>query len=301
MTTIPVLRGTTRTDLLALPSFMFEFHPTESVVVLGMRGNIVAFSARLDVHWFHTHFDQVAEQMHGAAGQMGADLRAIVLGYSENPDLAWASVTELCDVFGADNVLEALVTDGSHYWSLTDGEGPLEFDFESSSVAARAVYEGINIHESRDAAVAPVTTWAEPPAQAVEDATSHIAGMTPAAAMELLASLAESDPPVGPDDALTLACLLADEDRCAALLTRLSRANAQGIWANLVAARGTAPAFAEPTVVALLGIACWLAGHGAQTTACLEQVARMEPDHPVGLVLARVHQGAIPPERWDEE
>ncbi|MBB1510130.1 DUF4192 domain-containing protein [Tessaracoccus sp. MC1756] len=299
MHTLPVLRGTTRADLLALPSFMFGFHPSDSVVLLGMQGKMVSFSSRLEAKWFRTHFDRVAEQMLNVTSHVHG-VRFILLGYSEDLDLAWASVMELADVLGAERVAEALVTDGSHYWSLTDDEGPVEYDFDASPVAAHAVYNGVSIYASREEAVAPVQAW-EPPAQSeVDRALAEIAGFSEAEGLARLEALAEAQTPLEDGEGLMLACLLDDEDRSAALTTRLNTSTAEVIWHNLLAARRVTPRFVQPTVVALLGIASWLSGHGAQATACIEQMAALNPTHPIGMLLTSVHQHGIPPQRWDE-
>lgn len=300
MTAIPVLRSNSRADLLALPSYLFTFHPTESVVVIAMRGNVVNFSARLDVDWFLTHFDQATDQVLNAAANIGR-CDFFILGYSHDPELASISVTEAADILGRSRVAEALVTDGTDYWSLIDGEGPFPFDAESSTITAQAVYTGVNISATREEAVAPVTQWEAPDPMDVDEVMEHLAGLAPDAAFQLLGQLAEAEPPVAGRDALILACLLRDEDHAGAVVARITTANAERFWGNLAAARRVTPHLMEPTVVALLGLACWLAGRGAQATACIEQMASLDPHHRIGGVLASVHQQGIPPQKWDED
>lgn len=300
MTAIPVLRSNSPADLLALPSYLFTFHPTESVVVIAMKGNVVNFSARLDADWFLTHFDQAADQVLNAAANIGA-CDFFLLGYSEDPDLAEISVTEVADIVGRHRVAAALITDGELYWSLIDGDGPHPFNPDTSAITAQAVYTGVNIHATREEAVAPVTGWEQPDDGQVDEALAEIAALTDEEAMDLLAALAEAEPAVSGADALKLACLLLDDDRCGAIVTRLNTTTAEVIWANLAAARRVTPEVVQPTVVALLGVACWLAGHGAQATACIEQLASLDPRHPIGTMLASVHQHGIPPHKWDED
>lgn len=298
-TTIPVLRSKSRGDLLALPSFMFGFHPAESIVVLGLRGSTVCFSARLDADWFTTHFDQAADQVLNAAANIGR-CQFVLLGYSADLELASISVEEAAAVVGPGKVIEALVTDGASYWSLIDGEGPHPFSFSSNPITAEAVFKGVNIFPTREEAVAPVIAWDPPRPEEVEAALGVIAKLGDEGGMILLERLAEADPPVTGQVALELACLLLDEDRGVALLTQLNGANAELIWCNLAAARRVTPKLAEATVLALLGVASWLAGRGAQATACIEQLEELDPHHPIGQLLARVHQGGIPPQLWDE-
>lgn len=300
MTAIPVLRSNSPADLLALPSYLFTFHPTESVVVIAMKGNVVNFSARLDADWFLTHFDQAADQVLNAAANIG-ECDFFILGYSQDPELASISVTEAADIVGRSRVAEALVTDGTRYWSLIDGEGPFPFDPDCSTITAQAVYSGVNISASREEAIAPVTEWEPPDPTDVAAVMDRLTSLAPEESLDLLRSLAEAEPAVTGRDALTLACLLQDEDHAGAIIARINTSNAECFWGNLAAARRVAPHLMEPTVVALLGVASWLAGRGAQATACIEQMASLDPRHPIGAMLADVHQKGIPPQKWDED
>lgn len=298
MTDIPVLRSTTRADLLALPSYLFGFEPTDSVVVIALCGKMVHFSARLDVDWFAYGFAHTADQILNAT--TGADISAFfILGYCDDPDLASLSVSELAAVVGRDRVREALVTDGEFYWSLIDDDGAHPYDGSSSAVTAQAVYTGINIHATREEAVAPVVEW-EPPADGVvAEVLEEIDALGSTSVMSHLEELAQAQPPVEGRDAVRLACLLRDEDCAGAILTRLSTTTAESIWSNLAAARRLCPPEAQPTVVALLGVASWLSGRGAQASACMEQMDVLDPDDPIGVMLRSVHHHAIPPQRWD--
>lgn len=281
-----------------MPAVLLGFHPSDSCVVMGLSGPTVAFCARLDLDWFVTHFDQVADQILHASAQV-PDCRFVLIGFGD-PDLASLAVVEMSGVVGESRVLESLVTDGERYWCLDEDLETHEFQVGTSSLAAQAVYEGLRICADREQAVAPVELSEPLPPAEQEAGAALVASLSPDEGMARLAELAESADPLQPAEAQTLALLLLDEDRMGAVLARLSVASADLLWENLVAARRVAPPSAEPNVLALLGMASWLSGRGAAQTSCLEQVERIHPEHPVGALLSRIHRYGIPPRRWDE-
>ena len=298
MSSTPVLRGTTRADLLAMPAVLLGFHPTHSCVVMGLSGTTVAFCARLEVDWFVHHFDDVADQIINASSQVEG-CRFVIIGYGD-PDLAGLAVTELAAVVGEARVIDALVTDGRTTWALDADLEAHEIESTSSSLEAQAVYEGIRICGDRGEAVAPVEFHSPPPSREVAAAEVLVAALPPGQALDLLEQLAESPAQLNPSEACLLSVLLEDEDRMGAVLARLSMDTADRIWPHLVSARQSATPQSEANVLALLGIASWLSGRGAAQTSCLEQLARISPGHELGGLLARVHRDAIPPRRWDE-
>ena len=54
-----------------------------------------------------------------------------------------------------------------------------------------------------------------------------------------------------------------------------------------------------PNVVALLTMACWLDGEGAQQSDCLAQLEALDPQHTLLGVLKFLHRRAVPPARWE--
>lgn len=280
-----------------MPAVLLGFHPVDSCVVMGLSGSSVEFCARMELDWFATHFDQIASQVVEASSQI-PDCRFVLIAYGD-PDIASLSVVEMAGVVGEHRVVESLVSDGAHYWSMTDGEEGHGYSFRSTALAAQAVYEGVRICDDRAEAVAPVERWEPRPWAEEEAVEGRLAAVPDAGLMDMLASLVEGPPP-GTDDALTIAVLLADDDRAAAVLMRLNKGNAEQMWENLAAVRRVATPRSEANIVALLGVASWLCGRGAAQTSCLEQLARLDPSHPIGGLLASVHQHGIPPRRWDE-
>lgn len=100
--------------------------------------------------------------------------------------------------------------------------------------------------------------------------------------------------------AVELAVLLDDEERMVSVLTALSSENADRVWRNLVSARRLCPPGYEANVLALLTAASWISGRGAAQTACLEQLADLDPRHVVGGLMADLHRRGTPPARWME-
>ena len=287
----PVMRCTSPSDLLAIPAVLLGFHPEESLVVMGMSGKKVAFSARLDVDW-HVHaFDQVRQQVLEAAERAGAE-SFFLLGYTTDPDLAFLSISEAITAIGEHLVAEALVTDGIAYWSMQDNSPPQRFSFDSSSVAAQAVFEGRVIAPSRADVVASVEAW-DPPAPEVVDAERL--RLDTCAEDESRATLPELLVPPSPlteGQALTLALLLGDEWVASDLLGLMTSQLAEDVWPQLALARRVAPADCLVNVLGLLGFATWLKGGGAALTSCVEQLMALDAEHPHG-----PDAGLVPPAR----
>lgn len=294
--TIPVIRGTSRADLLSLPVIMLGFHPHDSCVVMALKGPSVRFCARVDLDWFAQHFDRVADQVLRCAEEAGAD-GFVFIGYGD-PDVAAIAVHEFIDLVGASRVLDALVADGECYWSMLEPGEPTAYRFDTSAVAAQAVFGGVNLHPDRDSAIAPVTLCEPPAEQAVLEAESAAARLGEEGSMIRLRQLAEGPDTLTETEAVTLAVLLADEDRMGAVLCRLDPDTAEGFWARLVAVRRVCPARYEPNVLALLAAASWLSGRGAAHTSCLQQLSEVDPCHPLLLTLMRLHADGVPPSRW---
>lgn len=294
--TTPVMKCTKLSDLLALPAVMLGFHPTESCVFIGMRGKSVGFIARADLNWHEAGAEELIAQMRFAAGQSGAS-DWILLGYSADADLACLSVSEAAAAVGAHLVREALVTDGTLYWSLDNGE-PEQFDFESSAVAAQAVYEGKVIAADRDAVLRAVEERCPADAETVAAQWARVrAARHPD---RLLGRLLVPPTPLSDDEALQLALMLSDDVTCSKVASVLDVDVAADVWPQLAAAHRVAPEDLEAGSLAALALASWLRGGGAEYTACLEQLIRRAPTHPVTGVLKLVHQHGIPPKRWSE-
>ncbi len=293
-----MIRGTSRADLLSLPVIMLGFHPRDSCVAMALSGNTVRFCARVDLDWFADHFERISEQVLRCAEQVGAD-EFVFIGYGD-PDLASIAVCEFADLVGHDRVVDALVTDGGRYWSMCDGGVPESYRFDTSAVAAQAVFGGVNLCADRDEAVAPVTGSDPPDEHVVLRAEAAVDRLSDDQAMARLRELAEGEGALPRADAVLLAVLLGDEDRTGALLCRLKTWTADAMWQRLVAARRVCPSRYLPNVLGLLAFASWLSGRGAAHSACLQQLSELDARHPLLLTLLKLHQEGLPPARWDQ-
>lgn len=295
--TQPVIRGTSHADLIGIPAVLLGFHPRDSCVVLAVHEKAVQFCVRFDVD-IVDHFDQVVHQLESAASQVGP-CDFVLIGFGE-PGATSLALGELIDLLGPERVLDAIVTHEDRYWCLGGDEPPREYRFESSAIAAQAVYEGVRIVAGRDEAVAPVTQHRAPEVDEEEAAWAWADGLTEAQAAAQLKRLAESPIPLASPAALRLAVLLADDDRMTSVLASMTRSTVEALWRNLVAARQVCPSACEANVVALVGAVAWRSGRGAALTACLEQLAVMAPQHVVGGLLSRLLRDGVPPRWWDD-
>lgn len=303
-TPTPVLRGSTYADLLAIPSVLLGFHPRESCVVMGMRGSRVAFSARLDLDWPIHRLDQVVDPILRALDNVGT-CDVIVLGYGNDVEVVAESADRLAEVLGG--ARDVVVTDDRRYWLLADGEleppGGHPYAFTDCGIAAQAVYNGIAVQESREAAVAAVRPPATDRMPGIEEQAAELAtdlvDWTPQQELEALDALLSRAAPLGPREAALLGLLLRREELVAEILVRLDTTTAADILPHLVEARQWTGSSSEANVVGVLALACWLDGRGAQTNDCMDQLALLEPHHSLLLVLQRFQEGGLPPSLWD--
>lgn len=289
-------------ELIAAPSFMLGFHPHRSCVAIGTRQvderrKELLFCARLDLDWHATCFDQVAEQLHHAARQTG-ECEWILVGFGAHEEEVAPALEELADVIGEDDLLVSLVCDGTRFWPLGFPEEAQPYRFENSTLAARAVFEGMNIMAGREATVAEVEAG-QASMPRWRRAVARVAEMPLDARLARLRRLMGQES-ADEESACLLAALLQDEDCFVAVLADLNTACAPDRFALLARARRGCPEDAAPNVLAALALCCWLAGRSAQHTHCLEQLAACRPEHPVLGLLLRLHRCAIPPRRWDE-
>lgn len=307
MTTQTILRGSSRGDLLAIPSIMLGFHPAESVVAMGLNGKRVEFCARLDLDLPDPELTAAVDQVRNARDNKSGT-RFILAGYGRDVTRVADAVERLCHRLG-DEVVDAVLTDGNRYWDFEDGVmspfGGIPFEYSASAIAAHAVYAGMSVSDTREDAVAEVLP---PPAHAlggiaerVDQAHSRVVGLDADEQLALLGQLIEGTEPLTPDDAAELAVLLQVAEHQAEVLGRLTRACAKEFRLRLIEARATSDPECEPGVLGVLALACWLAGEGAQQNECMNQLAAREPGHAVLQLLERLHQLAVPPSWWDEE
>ncbi|MBK7820595.1 MAG: DUF4192 domain-containing protein [Tessaracoccus sp.] len=293
------IRGRSREDLLAIPPVVLGYHPEDSVVVLALYDGVLLMSARIRHDWHLEHHEETFAQLSAAIDNIPG-CRFALLSYGER-ERASVSLLELADIIGHHLVLEALVTDGKRSWDLGTGDPPEPYRFEDTAVAAQAVFNGVSIARNREEAIAPVVEHEAPNPTLVAIAEDKVARLSPKRAMARMSRLVEQERALTPATAVELAVFLDDDERMVSVLAALNRENADRVWRNLVSARRLCPPGCEANVLALLTAASWLSGRGAVQTACLEQLAELDPRHVVGRMMADLHRRGAPPSRLSEE
>lgn len=304
-------------DILSMVPYLLGFHPSDSVVLLGLRRGRMVFQVRgdlagaADLAGYYAAVvtrQQVTDVIivgYGPAAQVTPGVLAI--------DRALAEVQL--------NVLDVLrVTDG-RYWSYVCDSldccppGGTPFDPVTGPVAAAAVVAGHVALPSR---------------AAVRRRLAPIGGLTradmsraTAEADRRLVELVESS--ADPCDAVRVAGAAAvdaaierwrsggqlDNDELAWLTVVLVYLPVRdhawaavdgdlgvqvGLWTEVLRRAETELSVAPAT---LLGFAAWRAGDGVIASMALERALTVDPDYTLARLLAEVVAGGLPPQAWD--
>ncbi|GIF24996.1 hypothetical protein BJ973_007254 [Actinoplanes tereljensis] len=168
-------------EAVAFTPYVLGFHPTDSLVVLGLAGKLVVVGVRYDLPPPAAVFDEVAQMI----AQQGAP-EVVVLGYGP-PRLVTSAVLGLVAALApvGVRVREALrVTDG-RWWSYSCSDQtccPAEGTPCRADLAAEAVYRGMVALPDRKALVAQVAPATGPirreMAAATERARARFADLT---------------------------------------------------------------------------------------------------------------------------
>ena len=319
------LRVRAPADLLATIPFLLGFHPSESLVVLFLRGGRVVLSARYDLpgggpeggagsaDLLVAPVDDLVAQ-HGVTG-------LVLVAYCTDADRGRAVLAEHQAHQQGAELLDVLLVDGERWWSLacTTGCCPAEgaaYAPAEHPLSAEAVWAGLVAQPDRASVVARV---AGPPASRWEEMSSRAAAVESglpdqgpearqaALGAAVVAGLDALRGPEGPhpaaplDDAacLELALLVREavvRDVACALVTREDAARHVALWQEVV---GRVPPDLAPGPLGVLGIAAWADGNGTLLNACCERLDLVEPGYPMGRLLSDVSRRALPPSWWD--
>ncbi len=329
----PTLSLRSPVDLLAAVPYLLGFHPTDSVVLLGLNGSRVTFQARADLV---TSPAGLADQLGGILARQGFQ-QALIVGYgpAARVDPVVRALRERLAEAGVATP-EALRVTGGRYWSYTcarpeccppDGN---PYVADTTAVAAQATLAGMVALPSRDALraqLAPVTGLAEVAMrQAGERADRRARALVDAALTEVPVS--DPDPGeaavraasdrfeaagrVAVDQALDAyrAGRPLDDDAAAwlgiLLVHRPVRDYAWecivddhqphlALWTDLTR-RVELDLRAAPAT--LLAFTAWQAGEGAITTIALEVALGADPEYPLAALLARAIANGLDPGSW---
>ncbi|MEV1286720.1 DUF4192 domain-containing protein [Micromonospora sp. NPDC049679] len=326
-TELPKLSVRSTADLLAAVPYLLGFHPTDSIVVVALRGSKITFAARGDLP-----DRQASSVTPGAAAAHVAAVvarqeaeSATVIGYgpAERVTPAVDAVRAALDHRGV-RVLDVLrLTDG-RYWSYTCGnpeccppEG-VPFDATTSQIAAAATLAGQVALPDRASLTRQVAPLGGLTRESMRQATTR--------ADERLAELLDQAPSADLPGGRTLR-----EAGVAAVRTAMERHRERGrltddetAWLSVLLPHVPVRDFAwerigdddwhvelwtdvvrraEPDLVAapasLLAFAAWRSGRGALARVALERALRCDPGYSMALLMAEVLQRGVAPAGLD--
>ncbi|MEU4378580.1 DUF4192 domain-containing protein [Micromonospora echinofusca] len=310
-------------DLIAAVPFLLGFHPTDSVVVVAMRGRRITFAARADLPDLADPRDP-AGHLAGVVARQHAET-ATVLGYGPAPLVTPAvdAVRAALTTAGLP-VLDALRVTEGRYWSYLCTEPACcppdgtPYDVGASEVSAAAVFAGQVALPDRAALVAQVAPVTGQARSAVRRATAR--------AGRRLAALLDQEPATDPRGGRAVRAAgtaavrsalrrqrrgqrLSDDEVAwlSVLLTQVpvrdhawertdGRDEDIALWTDVLRR-------AEPELIAvpaaLLAFAAWRAGQGALAAVALERALAEHPGHSMALLLDDLLRRGVPPSELD--
>jgi Domain of unknown function (DUF4192) len=299
-------------DVAAAVPYLLGFHPTDSLVVIGLRDGGAAMVQRWDL-------DADAEGLAAAMAQMiqpsGAQI-ALLAGFGPAESVR-PVVRRLCRILTIPVHAAVRVADGRCFCELCDTctpPGGIPYDVTSSRVAAQATVAGLTALPSR-AALADLVA---PPDGLAAAAMSAAVGRADGRLHELLDAARTPTDPVGAT-ALHEQGILAVDDAFAAALGGRRLDDDQVAWLTLLLhslpirdhawqltdhedwhlrlwtdlTRRADPALVAPCA-ALLGFAAWRAGDGPLASVALERALRCDPDYSLAGLLRDAMFSGVP-------
>jgi hypothetical protein len=331
----PTLRLREPADVLGAIPYLLGYHPTDSVVVLALRGTRVLFAAREDLPRPGLSEKQIVGELVGAVVHHGAS-GVIVVGFGSKARVGplASHLRTACQLAGV-AVREVLRADRGRYWSYlctdptccpTEGS---PYDPAASPVAAQATYDGRVAFADRDEYVAQLSPIGGPArlsmAAAVRRADERLVDLIRGAASEEAAmtalvdagraaigaalarhATASTDERPGPAPGGRL-----DDDEVAWLAALLDSGSVQDIaWQSITAddadheahrslwmdvVRRTEPDLL-PAPGTLFAFAAWQCGDCALAGIALERVLAEDPEQDLArLIYAALARGMAPP------
>ena len=316
-----VLRLHSPGDLLEAVPYLIGFHPSESLVLVGIRAGRVAVTVRLDLA------DGCGEALDGAldvlAGASIAELIAVVYGRSASagePPTASALIDELALAAAArgQSLVEALRVDEGRWWSYADPFGTPDGQVlpgSSSAAAATATFAGLVALPDRFAVTAaldadtpqlraalqqPIAAWEDRALQSILDGhrlryQRGVKRALFAAAREADGTLLPPAPMASRDEQLCrFAAGLTDVAVRDALWLAIDQGRLDGrrLWQELLRRMPT-PYDAAPLF--LYGWACWRDGNGVLAREAAQRALQSDAGYTAAeLLLSAIDSGLDP-------
>ena len=293
------LNFTARTpeDVLAVVPVVLGFVPTDSVAMLTF-GAGHPFHARVDLPRGPSELPGMIDCLLDPVLRHRAP-QVLFVVYTDDARLARRTARSLTRCFerAGVEVVDVLRADGER-WAPAERAGPgVPYDLTTHPFSAQAVLDGRVLHGSREELRAGLARQPDQVARVVVE-LAGLVGDPPGP--DWITALVHAGTPARDADLARLLRALLDPHLRDAAWCGLDRATARehvAFWTDVVR-RTPDPLVAAPA--ALLALAAWQAGHGALAWCALDRCAEVEPDHPLGLLVARVLVEAVPPEAWDD-
>ena len=328
MTTEPTLKLRAPSDLLAAIPYVVGYHPDESIVVLGMHGRRLLFSARVDLPDVSDipipvtvdHLLQVVRPQHCTG------VFVVGFGPADRADPLLNELRRAYDEVGL-WVQEVLRADAGRYWSYVcqnitccPPEG-VAYDPVGSPLAAEWTMAGRVARRNRaeyEAQIAPVTG-------AAREAMTLATNAAHDGLVELLAGVADEDAadvallragsvgfataldlmrvgsPLADDDVAWLSVLLMDDGLRDLAWLRIVKAGAdadlhRALWMDVL--RRCEPDLATAPAI-LYGFAAWRCGDGGMARLAFDRALDQDPDCGLARRLAEALHHGVPPSAFD--
>ena len=301
----PAHRPTTLTartpeDVLAAIPVVLGFDPEHSVVMLTF-GGAETFHARVDLPG-PGEVDGAVAQLLDPAVDHGVT-RVVFVCYADDGPTLRALVRTLRRDFGRAGieVLEVLRAHGGRWFVPGRSGGPpggVPYDVSGHRFRAQAVVEGIVVHRSRG----ELEAMLRPRPDQVAEVARRVRHEVPSPPGEI-ADLVELRLAAGRFTTVELARVLlgiqepVGRDVALQALSRDVAEQHVRLWTDAVQ---RAPDDLVPAPAAVLGLAAWLAGHGALAWCAVDRCQAVEPDHTLARLVAHALTHAVPPSAWPQ-
>jgi hypothetical protein len=300
-------------DLVDATPYVIGFHPTESLVVLGLSGSRVLFGARYDLP--PPGGDDIVQLGAVISAQRARCVAVLAYGPPATADPVVRRALAVLDAFRV-RVLEALRVHDGRWWSYFCSEPgccPADgtpFDTATSLIAAQATYRGQVALPSRQALVAQVAPVDGGPRTAMLAATERARSTFDdlladeahsARAIRRAGRLAvreaekryRSGRALTDDEVAWLGILLLEPDVHEYTLGRIGDEEWRlALWTDVL--RRVEPIYV-PAAGCVLSYLAWRAGQGALARVAVDRALRVEPQHRMAALLDEVLAMGIGP------
>lgn len=300
----PSVRLTEPADVVCMVPHLLGFHPEDSIVVMACARLRLALTARIPLDMADKPAD-LARTL-GLLDRRVPDAGWLVVGYGSDLLRVSTALTQVTQLLDESRVISCQQVDAGRYWEHGHPERPCQIVPEHSTAVTEAVIAGMVVAPDREALrerIAPPKGWAARRArERVECAREEV--MTMGIADRVICCDALLDrAAVGldtlSDDDLTLLGVLmhqpATRDIALKRLDHEHRWPNLALWQRVIRAM---PVADQGPVLAVLGIACWVAGEGALQVICLERGKELAPNDRLLALLAKSTALALPPQLW---